>query len=738
MRLFFYGLFLLLFPSYVWSANISGILVNDKASPIVGAYIIHLQSEHHAHSNEFGKFFIRDVKVGDTLQIIHIGYETLLYPIDNVDEDLRIEMKESYFELGEVVVGQNRKKANIIAAIDVETSPVNSAQEILRKVPGLFIGQHAGGGKAEQIFLRGFDIDHGTDVAISIDGMPVNMVSHAHGQGYADLHFIIPETLDKIDFGKGPYYADKGNFSTAGYVQFKTKDVLEESQVSLEYGAFNTMRTLGMLNLLDTENHNVYVAADYSLSDGPFNSSQNFHRRNLFAKYSGTINKNDHLSVLVSNFSSTWDASGQIPQRAVDSGLIDRFGAIDDTEGGTTNRSNLAINYNKVIDDKTFITNSLYYSTYDFELFSNFTFFLNDPENGDQIRQSEERSIFGFQSVLNRSDYLGDASVLYQLGVGLRSDDIDENQLSRTKNRRETLSRVQYGDVDENNLFAFASAEFDLGDWSFQPGVRVDYFKFNYVDNLNPVFDRLSQTKSTVSPKFNVIYNMNNSVQLFAKSGVGFHSNDSRVVLQNTSNSVLPPAYGFDLGAVVKPAKRLIANMAFWYLFLEQEFVYVGDEGIVEPSGRTRRVGFDFGLRYQLTDWLFASGDVNYALPRSIDDPEGENLIPLAPNVTATAGIYFKKKNFTSNIQMRYLKDRPANEDNSIVAIGYMITDFNATYSFSRISLGLSVENIFDREWNETQFATESRLNFEAESTEEIHFTPGVPLFVKGIVKYKF
>ena len=738
MRTIFAPLVFLLFPLFLWGSNIKGVLVDKTQSPIVGAYIIHLQSEHHAHSNEFGKFFINDVEVGDTLQIVHLGYETLLFLVESTEDEVVIELEESVFELGEIVIGQNIKKVNVIAAIDVQTSPVNSAQEVLRKVPGLFIGQHAGGGKAEQIFLRGFDIDHGTDVNISVDGMPVNMVSHAHGQGYADMHFIIPETIAKMDFGKGPYYADKGNFATAGYVELKTKDKLEESQLSLEFGRFNSLRAVGLFKILNTEKHNAYIATDYSISDGAFESSQNFVRSNFFAKYTADLNNNDRLSVLASHFSSTWDASGQIPQRAVDQGAITRFGAIDDTEGGETGRTNLAISFDRTLDDKTFIKNNFYYSLYDFELFSNFTFFLNDPINGDQIRQKEKRQIFGFESVWNRSTYVGEASTLFQIGIGLRSDNIDDNELSRTRNRRQTLSRLQYGDVDEKNLYAFANSEFDFGDWSFQPGLRVDYFKFNYVNNLDPVFRRLSQPKGIVSPKLNIIYNLNNNVQLFLKSGIGFHSNDSRVVLQDDIKSILPPAYGVDLGAILKPAKRIIANVALWHLFLEQEFVYVGDEGIVEPSGRTRRVGVDFGIRYQLSKGLFANGDVNYAFARSVDEPENVDFIPLAPMLTATGGLSYKRRNIAANLQFRYLKDRPANEDNSIIAEGYMIADLSASYSFKKISLGFSIENLFNQEWNETQFATESRLQFETESVEEIHFTPGVPFFVKGILKYKF
>jgi hypothetical protein len=738
MRRSFLFIVLLVISYASYGATIKGHVSTTEKDPVIGAYIISLKNGQHTHTNQFGDFQLKEVEIGDTIQIIYLGYKTQKYLVQSLAKEIQIKMEEGSFELDEIVVGQNRKQVNIISAIDVQTSPVRSSQEILRKVPGLFIGQHAGGGKAEQIFLRGFDIDHGTDVAISVDGMPVNMVSHAHGQGYADLHFIIPETISKIDFGKGPYYSDIGNFGTAGYVQFKTKDVLESSQLSLEYGAFNTTRTMAMLNVLDTENHSAYLAADYSISDGPFESSQNFSRNNFFAKYAGNISDKEKLTVIASHFNSTWDASGQIPDRAVESGLITRFGAIDDTEGGHTSRSNFSINYTKAIDYHTYIKTNVFYSLYDFELFSNFTFFLEDPINGDQIRQFEDRRIFGMESSWNRSSYLGEASIEYQIGLGLRNDVINDNQLSRTKNRIETLSRIQYGDVNENNIYTFANAEIDFGKWLFQPGVRLDFFKFNYIDNLNVLYEKLSESAVAVSPKFNIIYNLNKNVQLFAKSGIGFHSNDSRVVLDQQGRSALPPAYGLDLGAVVKPTKRMFVNVALWYLFLEQEFVYVGDEGIVEPSGRSRRMGIDLGIRYQLTDWLFVNGDVNYAKPRSIDNPEGERLIPLAPTMTATAGLSIKRKKLSINLQTRYLADRTANENNSIVAKGYIITDLNSTYSFGALSLGISIENIFDQQWNETQFATESRLAFETNSTEEIHFTPGTPLFAKGIIKYNF
>ena len=736
MKVVFTVLLFFYIPLLLNGQNLIGLIVDESNEPIVGAYVINHSKDFHTHTNDLGQCILKDADIGDTLKIMHLGYETLDFVIDNSDGKIKITLIESFFDLGEVVVGQNAKKINIIAAIDINTAPVRSSQEFLRKVPGLFIGQHAGGGKAEQIFLRGFDIDHGTDVSISVDGMPVNMVSHAHGQGYADMHFIIPETIDEIDFGKGPYYSDKGNFTTAGYVGFKTKDKLENSQITIEGGRFNSLRTVGLLKLLDSEKHDIYLASEYMLSDGHFESSQNFVRNNFMLKYAGELPDKSRISALVSNFSSKWDASGQIPQRSVDQGDITRFGAIDDTEGGNTGRTNIAVTYNRPLSDNTYIKNNIYYSLYDFELYSNFTFFLNDSINGDQIRQKENRKIFGFESVWNHSTFIKNASTLFQLGVGLRADQINDNELSSTLNRKTTLKSHQLGDVDEKNLYAFADISFDVGDWLFQPSVRFDYFKFNYVNDLIGIYKNDGQSKGFISPKFSTVYNLNNKVQLYFNTGVGFHSNDSRVIIEEVEKSIIPAAYGADLGAFIKPIPRLFTNLAVWWLALEQEFVYVGDEGVVEPSGSTRRLGLDFTFRYQLNDWIFANGDFNYAFARS--NVSEDNLIPLAPVITTTGGLIFNRKKINAAINFRFLKDRPANEDNSIVAQGYFITDLNANYNFEKISIGFSIENLLNQSWNETQFATETRLQFEPTPTEEIHFTPGTPFFIKGIMKYHF
>lgn len=723
---------------YSHAQTINGKITDLFGNPIENAYVFNTTTESHSHTNELGVFSIEKTAIGNVLKISALGYKKTSYTVTN--EAILIMLEEDSFQLSEVVIQPKLSAMNVISKIDLETTPVNSSQEILRKVPGLFIGQHAGGGKAEQLFLRGFDIDHGTDIAISVDGMPVNMVSHAHGQGYADLHFVIPETVDKIDFGKGTYYANKGDFDTAGYVDFKTKDKLDSSAIGLEIGQFNTFRTVGLFDLLGKQKRqSAYIATEYILTDGPFDSPQNFNRINLLGKYSAILENNSSFSILASHFASKWDASGQIPQRLVDAGLISRFGSVDDTEGGKTSRTNFNASFSKPIDQNTFIKTNAFYSAYNFELYSNFTFFLEDPVNGDQIKQKENRSIYGINAELNKKEDFDTFDVLYQIGIGVRADATTDTELSHTLNRSTVLNQIKLGDIDQSNLFAYLNTELHFGKLIVNPALRIDYFKFNYQDKLAPAYKTQTENKAKISPKLNFIYSQNNNLQFYLKTGMGFHSNDARVVVQNSGKEILPTAIGGDLGTIWKPFPRLIINSALWYLYLQQEFVYVGDAGVIEPSGKTQRFGGDLGIRYQLTDYLFFDFDANYTHARSIDDPKGENYIPLAPDFTTTGGISFQKWNgFSGGIRYRYLDSRPANEDNSIVAKGYFIADANVSYTHKKITFGISIENLFNSAWNETQFATESRLQNEPESVEEIHFTPGTPFFLKTKITYAF
>jgi outer membrane cobalamin receptor len=714
--------------------NIRG---ENNGGILAGAHIIVTGTANGSIADNHGNFMLKNITPGQhVLEISFVGYERLYQPVEVADKSITkiaVRMNPGDIQLADVTVTATAEKSiNTLSPLDIKLRPTNTSQDILRMVPGLFIAQHAGGGKAEQIFLRGFDVDHGTDVNLEVDGLPVNMVSHAHGQGYSDLHFIIPEIVNYVDFNKGPYYADKGDFTTAGYVDFQTKNSLDNNFFKLEGGQFGTARGVVGVNIVSPGNTTTqgYIASEFFMTDGFVESPQDFNRFNVTSKVSSRIGKNDQISLGLSFFTSRWDASGQIPTRAVDNGSITRFGSIDNTEGGKTSRTNINIKHQHQFENGSYLNQQLYGIHYDFNLFSNFTFFLNDPVNGDQIQQTEGRMIYGYKTTYNNGGSIFGKVFKTEAGAGFRLDDVNNIALSRSV-KREFLSDVKRGDVFEANYNAFINESLLLNEkWSLNAAARIDYFRFRYADKIDGQTG--SASKIIVSPKFTVNYQASSNVHLYLRSGLGFHSNDARVIIEQDGENILPRAYGIDLGMNSKITDRLLINLALWKLDLQEEFVYVGDEGIVEPSGKTQREGIDLSLRYEILPWLFVDGDVNITKPRAKGEEEGMNYIPLAPDVSSIGGLSFRMKNgVNGSLRYRYLDDRPANENNSIIADGYFLADAVVNYTRSKFEIGLSVENIFNIEWNEAQFDTESRLQNEQGSVSEIHFTPGTPFFAK-------
>jgi len=719
---------------------------------MVGATVRLEPGGQYTSSNELGFFSFQNLTAGDyTLTINYIGFETKtlngVKVRDTETTTLRIALADAPVNLQDVqVTTAVSQPFQTISALDIRTRPIASTQDVLRVVPGLFIAQHAGGGKAEQIFLRGFDIDHGTDINLTVDGMPVNMVSHAHGQGYADLHFVIPEIIGTVDFKKGPYYADAGDFTTAGLVRFKTADALDNSFLKLEGGQFGTARAVGAYNLLgknaERRNRHAYIASETTYSDGYFDSPQAFRRLNVFGKYTALLDDEQRVSLSASAFQSTWNASGQIPERAVASGQIGRFGAIDDTEGGITSRYNFNFEHTKSLSNNRLLRNQLFYSDYAFELYSNFTFFLEDPLNGDQIRQKEHRRIFGYNGAYQAGGQFLGKKLDSEAGIFFRYDRVNDNELSGTANRRTTLRPLALGDVDQTNTGAYLSETWHLGNrLSVNAAARLDIFQFAYEDQLVAAFQPRQVTSSVVSPKLNFNYNANASLRLYLNTGYGFHSNDSRAVVPQNGLQTLPKALGADLGAIFKPSPALLLNVAGWWLDLEQEFVYVGDAGIVEAGGKTRRMGVDVSARIQAFRHLFADLDATYTYARGNESevPKSEQYIPLAPKVTATGGLGWDKgRGLFGTLRFRYLGDRAANEDNSLIASGYFLLDAVAGWKKGKVEVGVSAQNLTNAEWKEAQFETESRLRNEAAPVSEIHYTPGTPFFAKGYVMFRF
>lgn len=728
--------------------TIEGIITDaDSKTPVNGASV-NIGGNKGDNTDMFGKFSIPVVNPGQyELIVSHIGYKTAIIPVEvksNLLSAVSINLKRAELDLSEVRINSKKTNGlNTISALDIKLRPVNTSQDVLRIVPGLFIAQHAGGGKAEQIFLRGYDIDHGTDINITVDGIPVNMVSHAHGQGYADLHFLIPETVEKVNFDKGPYNATKGNLATAAWVEFSTKDFLDKNMIRAEAGEFSSRRLLAMLKLYnkttEKKREQFYVASEYSATNGYFESSQDFHRVNVLGKYTAWYGNQSQLTISGSTFSSKWNASGQVPDRAVKAGIIGRFGAIDNTEGGNTSRTNFTIRFNKQWKNNWKSTDQLFYSHYRFNLFSNFTFFLNDPVNGDMINQQESRDLFGYTTTAAKSYLIGNKKAGTEFGAGFRQDNINDIELAHAT-RTQFFNSVRKGDIKETNSFFYINQDLELSDkLNLNGGIRFDHFIFRYKDELTGGTEFAKQTKGTISPKLSVSYSPNQQVKIYLNNGIGFHSNDTRVILDNGATDILPKVIGTDLGFILKPVKNLILKTALWHFYSQQEFVYVGDEGVVEPGGRSRRMGIDVSARYQFTRWLFGDIDVNLTRARSLDEPKGENYIPLAPSFTSIGGLTVRtKKGFSGSARYRFMGQRPANETNTVQAQGYFIIDLITAFKLQQFEFSLSAENITNRNWREAQFDTESRLRYESSPVSEIHYTPGTPFFLKAGVTFTF
>ena len=733
-------LFSILINSFVFAQdNFSGIVLDSKTNlPLDGVSVILFPINISAVTDVRGNFiFNKNISGATAIQFYSLGFENKTVLLSSFNSNQPVLLNPQKIQLENVTVNTKAgKEYATISKMDIKMRGINNSQEILRMVPGLFIGQHQGGGKAEQIFVRGFDCDHGTDINIMADGMPVNMVSQAHGQGYADMHFIIPETIELVDFQKGPYNASKGNFTTSGFVDLKTKNGLNNNLVKLEGGMFDTYRALGMFNLLNEDakakQQSWYVASEFAYSNAYFDHPQNFNRFNLFTKYNGKISDKTYLIFSASTFWSKWNASGQIPERAVNEGLIGFYGAIDSTEGGETSRSNINAQLITTLKDGSFLKNQFYYSNYHFDLHTNFTFYLDDPINGDQIRQKESRNLFGYNGSYHHQSFIGLTQFITEAGINFRQDITNNSELSHTKDRFVLLNRLMFGNITETDAAAYINETIKLNEkLSINAGLRFDRFFNLYQDHLksDSVF---KANAAIISPKISFYYHQNNSTQFYLNLGKGFHSNDTRVCVVENGRQILPAAYSADLGIILKPIKNLLFQPALWYLYLDQEFVYNGDDGTPQPSGKTQRTGIDFSVRYEPVKSVYIDADINYAHGRFIDEVKGQNYIPLAPVWSSTGGITYKNTNgINGSLRYRWLGNRPANEDYSLTAVGYFVNDFVLNYTKQKYEIGITVNNIFNVKWKETQFDTVSRLKNEAAPIEEICFTPGTKLAAK-------
>lgn len=625
---------------------------------------------------------------------------------------------------------------------DLMLRPHRRPADILQVTPGLLVFQHAGGGKANQYFMRGFDLDHGTDLALFVDGVPVNMVSHGHGQGYADLHFVIPETVQRLEVRKGPYFAEFGDFANAGALNLVTRPSAPESAVSLGGGMFRSARGLLLLSPA-LEGWTPYLAAEVYHTDGPFERGESLDRYNLFTRIGRRLDDGSRLTLTLTGHASGWNASGQLPARAVEAGLVDRFGALDPAEGGQTQRHSAYLTWEGAPSADSALTALAYLVGTGFRLYSDFTFRRDDPVRGDLIRQTDDRTTFGTAARYRFLSRFEDLSLQTSLGVRTRSDLID-NRLDHAPGRTVRLDERRVdATIRESSLSLWAEEEVSWTKWlRTTAGARLDYFAFDVEDHLGEGSG--VRDAALVSPKASAVATPAKGWDLFLNFGFGFHSNDARGVVR-TEDPVTPltRARGWELGSRAKLFGRLDLAADAFLIDLDREIVWVGDEGTTEVSGATRRVGVEGEARLALLPWLWADADATWTHAAYRETGEA---VALAPDLTLSAGLSARHPDgWYGRIGAMHVGDRPASEDRFLTAEGFTRGDATLGWRVGDAELSLELQNLGGAEWREAQFATVSRLEGENgpeacpsgtravseagrfRGCEDVNFTPGTP-----------
>jgi outer membrane receptor protein involved in Fe transport len=561
----------------------------------------------------------------------------------------------------EVIVVESRAPAESASSVhfgerELRRRPHGQPSDVLRQTPGLMVSQHAGGGKSDQYFLRGFDADHGTDVALFVDGIPVNLPSHGHGQGYADSHWLIPELVASVDVHKGPYAARFGDFATAGAIDIRTADHVPAAGVWLSGGSElagpvvlrrPTARLVGIANPTLGKGA-ALIATELSSSDGPFTHPQGFHRTTTFAKFQRPW-LGGQLKLAGTFYAASWSQSGQLPAEEVKAGRVDRFGSLDASEGGTTRRWSAAVQWEHGEPADGAWAAHAYLAGNQLQLFSNFTLYARDMVHGDQIEQGDDR-LFGGGSLTYRRYHRGPLPGLLRLGVQLRGDGTVTGLWHTAQRARldacfEHANPCNASDNHLWNLAAYAEEDVSISDRvRVLAGLRVDQLRWQ-VSDLDPATrDTMDTTggvanHAMVSPKLSAIVRASDAVEVFVNSGFGFHSNDARSAVASEGHGALARAIGAESGARLSAGPSLHASVAAWYLWLSSEQVWSGDNGGTEPSEPTERYGLDLEMSFQPTSWLTL--DANVAVGRSsfVANQGNGGALALSPRLMGGGGV---------------------------------------------------------------------------------------------------
>jgi hypothetical protein len=669
------------------------------------------------------------------------------------------------------VSNMDAASAGDITQEQLAAQPLLRPGAVLENVPGLIVTQHSGEGKANQYFLRAFNLDHGTDLATEVDDMPINMPTHAHGQGYTDLNFLIPELVSDLHFKKGPYYADEGDFATAGAVRIDLLNEIPDS-ATVGFGEDGYRRAL-LLGSTSLAGGTLLGAGDVYHNNGPFDDPDDYNRLNGVLRYHHG-EASDFYTVTAMAYSGKWNSTDQVPAHAIEEGLIGRFGSLNPTDGGISSRSSLSFNRVKRTDADQ-VQFSAYVIRYKLDLYSTFTYYLSDPVYGDQMLQHDDRVVYGFKGSKTWFSSLWGMPSSTVVGVQGRFDDVKDVAIDATY-QRQYLSTKQNAGVRESNGAVYLE---NSTKWTDKLrtvlGLREDEFDFDVKDKMlnadgscdsDPLGCNTGDKRANIfSPKLGIVLGPWDKTSYFITVADGYHSNDARGVTRSGESPDAPPvtpltrATSAELGVATQPFSAWETTLDVFLLKLKSELVFDGDAGATSPSGSTTRTGIEWGNIYHINSWLYADlnaafsrarfdhnvptddlgcGDAAPSNPCTQDIAITGRYVPNSPTNVIDAGLTAQHPSgWFGALKARHFGESPLVEDNSARSPAYTTVDLQLGYQRpGQWLLALDIFNLADVKWNDIEYYYVSRLQNEASPTPDYVVHPGVPRTVRAHFQY--
>ena len=617
----------------------------------------------------------------------------------------------------------------VVTQQQLEARTVYRPGELLEAVPGLIVSQHSGEGKANQFYLRGFNLDHGTDLRTTVDGMLVNQRSHSHGQGWTDVNFLIPELTNLLDYRKGPFYAAEGDFASAGAVNVTYANTLAQGIASVGVGQNGYRRTL-LADSPSLGDGKLLYALELFGNNGPFVVPDRYKKRNGVLRYSQGTEGNG-FNVTLMAYRATWHATDQIPQRAVANGSLGRFDAVDQTDGGQSSRYSLSSGWRETSGSTSTQVNA-YVVRSRLDLFSNFTYNMDDPVDGDQFFQPDRRTTVGVNASHSWASTLFGRGSENTVGVQFQNDNISNGLYSSVA--RQIVSTTRADKIIERSLGLYLENKTEWADkFRTVAGARADNFSFKVDSNNLANSGNISATK--VSPKLNLIFGPWNKTEFYTSAGYGFHSNDARgttiTVEPKTGNPAdkVPPlvrSKGVELGVRTEAIAGLQSSLSFYQLDFDSELTFAGDAGTTEAGRPSRRTGFEFSNYYKPTNWLTVDADVAFARARFRGfDPGGDRIPGAVEGVASLALSVDKLGPWFGALQMRYFGPRPLIENNSVRSKSTATLNGRIGYKFSpTVKVELEGFNLSNRKDSAIDYYYASQLKGETAPVTDVHFHP--------------